>query len=148
VRRNFSERRSRCWAASREDKDWTDRPPRLTTARAPGPPLRVEPPETDLRDVRALPRIVDAVEQLLATRLHYHSKMILKDARTGGAWAWHQDYGYWYQNGVLFPDLVSVMTAVDPPPGRTAASRCCAAPPARAVNHILAGEQAGADMDA
>ena len=39
--------------------------------------------------------------------------MILKDARTGGAWAWHQDYGYWYQNGVLFPDLVSVMTAVD-----------------------------------
>ena len=33
--------------------------------------------------------------------------MIMKDARVGGAWAWHQDYGYWYQNGVLFPDLVS-----------------------------------------
>ena len=29
--------------------------------------------------------------------------MILKDAQVGGAWAWHQDYGYWYQNGVLHP---------------------------------------------
>ena len=37
-------------------------------------------------------RIVDAVEQLLEDEVyHYHSKMILKDARTGGAWAWHQD---------------------------------------------------------
>ena len=25
---------------------------------------------------------------------HYHSKMIMKDARTGSAWAWHQDDGY------------------------------------------------------
>ena len=38
---------------------------------------------------------------------HYHSKMIMKDANVGGAWAWHQDYGYWYQNGVLFPLLTS-----------------------------------------
>ncbi len=57
---------------------------------------------------------MDAVEQLLEDEVyHYHSKMILKDARTGGAWAWHQDYGYWYQNGCLFPDLASAMTAVD-----------------------------------
>src|SRR5262249_8093147 len=36
-------------------------------------------------------RIVDAVEQLLEDEVyHYHSKMILKDARVGGAWAWHQ----------------------------------------------------------
>jgi hypothetical protein len=37
-------------------------------------------------------RVVDAAEQLLEDEVyHYHSKMILKDARTGGAWAWHQD---------------------------------------------------------
>src|SRR6056297_2126296 len=60
-------------------------------------------------------RIVDAAEQILEDEVyHYHSKMILKDAKVGGAWAWHQDYGYWYQNGVLFPDLVSVFIAVDP----------------------------------
>src|SRR5260370_25187993 len=44
---------------------------------------------------------------------HYHSKMIMKDAKVGGAWTWHQDYGYWYQNGVLFPRLTSVSIAVD-----------------------------------
>ena len=38
---------------------------------------------------------------------------LLKDAKVGGAWAWHQDYGYWYQNGILFPNLCSVMIAVD-----------------------------------
>jgi len=27
---------------------------------------------------------------------HYHSKLMMKEARTGGAWNWHQDYGYWY----------------------------------------------------
>ncbi|MEQ1843599.1 MAG: phytanoyl-CoA dioxygenase family protein, partial [Verrucomicrobiales bacterium] len=49
-------------------------------------------------------RIVDSVEAILGEEAyHYHSKMILKDARVGGAWAWHQDYGYWYQNGLLFP---------------------------------------------
>jgi ectoine hydroxylase len=45
-------------------------------------------------------RIVRSCEKLLADEVyHYHSKMILKDAKVGGAWAWHQDYGYWYQNG-------------------------------------------------
>ncbi len=28
-----------------------------------------------------------------------------RTAQVGGAWTWHQDYGYWYQNGVLFPLL-------------------------------------------
>ena len=60
-------------------------------------------------------RIVDRVEQILRDEpYHYHSKMIMKEARTGGAWAWHQDYGYWYDNGVLFPNLCSVFVAVDP----------------------------------
>jgi len=59
-------------------------------------------------------RIVDSVEQLLHDEAyHYHSKMIMKQAVTGGAWEWHQDYGYWYENGVLFPNLCSVYTAVD-----------------------------------
>ena len=49
--------------------------------------------------------VVEACEQILEDEVyHYHSKMIMKEARVGGAWAWHQDYGYWYQNGVLSPD--------------------------------------------
>jgi len=59
-------------------------------------------------------RIVAAVQQALGDEVyHYHHKMILKEARIGGAWAWHQDYGYWYNNGCLWPDMASCLIAVD-----------------------------------
>ena len=60
-------------------------------------------------------RIVHSMEVLLDGEVyHYHSKMIFKEPKIGGAWEWHQDYGYWYQNGCLQPLLASVMIAVDP----------------------------------
>lgn len=60
-------------------------------------------------------RIVDSMEQLLGDEVyHYHSKLSAKEPKVGGAWEWHQDYGYWYQNGCLFPDLASVFIALDP----------------------------------
>ncbi|MCG3178835.1 MAG: Ectoine dioxygenase [Phycisphaerae bacterium] len=60
-------------------------------------------------------RVVRTMERLLGGEVyHYHSKMILKQPRVAGAWEWHQDYGYWYSNGCLFPELASVMIAVDP----------------------------------
>jgi ectoine hydroxylase len=60
-------------------------------------------------------RIVNSMEVLLDGEVyHYHSKMIFKEPKIGGAWEWHQDYGYWYQNGCLQPLLASVMIAVDP----------------------------------
>src|SRR5262245_22335087 len=47
-------------------------------------------------------RIVDSMETLLGGEVyHYHHKMILKEPLVGGAWEWHQDYGYWYNNGCL-----------------------------------------------
>ena len=59
-------------------------------------------------------KVVDRMEQLLGGEVyHYHSKMSAKQPRVGGAWEWHQDYGYWYQNGCLSPDMASVMIAVD-----------------------------------
>ena len=49
-------------------------------------------------------RIVSVMEQLLGGEVyHYHHKLIFKDRQTAGAWAWHQDYGYWYHNGCLYP---------------------------------------------
>ncbi len=94
-------------------------------------------------------RIVDSAEKLLDGEVyHYHSKMILKDAKVGGAWAWHQDYGYWYQNGVLFPLLTSVMIAVDP---ATRENGCLQVLKGShllgRVDHALTGEQAGADPE-
>jgi hypothetical protein len=59
--------------------------------------------------------LVNAMERVLGGEVyHYHSKMILKDAKVGGAWTWHQDYGYWYHNGVLAPLLASASIALDP----------------------------------
>lgn len=94
-------------------------------------------------------RVVDSVETLLEGEVyHYHSKMILKDPEIGGAWTWHQDYGYWYQNGILFPDLVSVFIAVD----RATRENGClqvirGSHKMGRINHILTGDQAGADME-
>jgi len=71
----------------------------------------------------------------------------MKDPKVGGAWAWHQDYGYWYQNGVLFPDLVSVFIAADP---STQENGCLqvihGSHKLGRIDHVLTGEQAGADM--
>jgi hypothetical protein len=59
--------------------------------------------------------LVEAAEQLLGGEVyHWHHKLTLKQPRGGGAWEWHQDYGYWYDYGCLFPDLVSCMVALDP----------------------------------
>ena len=59
-------------------------------------------------------RMVDTVEALLGEPVyHYQSKLTAKDPRVGGAWEWHQDYGYWYHNGCLQPRLVSCMIALD-----------------------------------
>ncbi len=61
-------------------------------------------------------RVVAAVDQLLdgeAPVCHFHSKLMQKEPRVGGAWEWHQDYGYWYKNEFLFPDqMISVMIAI------------------------------------
>ncbi|MFO1065736.1 MAG: phytanoyl-CoA dioxygenase family protein [Pirellulales bacterium] len=44
---------------------------------------------------------------------HYHHKMMLKEPFVGGAWEWHQDYGYWYNYGCLYPTMASCFIAVD-----------------------------------
>ena len=94
-------------------------------------------------------RMVRSVEKILGGEAyHYHSKMIMKDARVGGAWTWHQDYGYWYQNGVLFPLLTSVSIAVDP---SNQENGCLQVIPRShelgRIDNLLSGDQAGADME-
>jgi phytanoyl-CoA dioxygenase PhyH len=91
-------------------------------------------------------RMVDTASQILDDEVyHYHSKMIMKDAKVGGAWAWHQDYGYWYQNGVLFPDLCSVFIAVDPASKENGCLQVLQGSHKMGrIEHVLTGEQAGA----
>lgn len=93
--------------------------------------------------------LVNSAEALLGGEVyHYHSKMIMKDARTGGAWAWHQDYGYWYNNGVLYPLLCSAFIAVDP---ATRENGCLQVVDGShhlgRIDHVRTGEQTGADPE-
>jgi len=72
-----------------------------------------------------------------------------KEPRTGGAWEWHQDYGYWYKNnGFIFPEMVSALTAL------TAANKengclqmIIGSHKMGRIEHGLSGEQVGADME-
>jgi ectoine hydroxylase-related dioxygenase (phytanoyl-CoA dioxygenase family) len=96
-------------------------------------------------------RIVNAVAQLLDSEspvCHFHSKLMQKEPRVGGAWEWHQDYGYWYKNQFMFPDqLISVMTALTK---ATRENGCLqvirGSHKLGRVNHGFSGEQVGADM--
>jgi len=59
-------------------------------------------------------RVVDSMEDILGGEVyHYHSKLTAKEPFEGGAWEWHQDYGYWYNNGCVYPLMASVMVALD-----------------------------------
>jgi ectoine hydroxylase len=94
-------------------------------------------------------RIVDTMQQLLGDEVyHYHHKMILKEAVIGGAWAWHQDYGYWYNNGCLWPDMASCMIAVDK---ATRENGCLQVVPGShrlgRIDHGPVGDQTGADPE-
>jgi len=93
--------------------------------------------------------LVGSAEKLLGGEVyHYHSKMIMKDPRIGGAWTWHQDYGYWYQNGVLAPLLTSAFIAVD---AATRENGCLqvirGSHHLGRIDHQLTGDQAGADPE-
>ena len=95
-------------------------------------------------------KIIGAVKQLLDSDspvCHYHSKLMQKEPRVGGAWEWHQDYGYWYKNQFMFPDqLISVMLALTPANKENGCLQVIRGSHKMGrVNHGFAGEQVGAD---
>jgi ectoine hydroxylase len=93
--------------------------------------------------------LVNAMQELLGDEVyHYHHKMILKEPHVGGAWTWHQDYGYWYDNGCLLPDMASCMFAVD----RATQENGClqvlrGSHRMGRIDHVKRGDQTGADLE-
>lgn len=95
------------------------------------------------------PRVVDPLEQVLGDEVYYyHSKMNFKEPFTGGAWAWHQDYGYWYGNGCLLPEMASCLISVD---AATKENGCLQVLKGShhmgRVEHLKVGDQTGADPE-
>ncbi len=96
-------------------------------------------------------KMVNGVAQLIDSKApvcHFHSKLMQKEPKVGGAWEWHQDYGYWYKNQFMFPDqLISVMVALTPAnKGNGCIQVIKGSHKLGRVNHGFAGEQVGADQ--
>jgi len=94
-------------------------------------------------------RIVEALEQLLGGEVyHYHSKLSAKEPKVGGAWEWHQDYGYWYNNGCLFPEMASIFIALDPATRENGCLQVLRGSHLMGrIEHGRFGEQTGADPE-
>ncbi|KQS33126.1 phytanoyl-CoA dioxygenase family protein [Dyadobacter sp. Leaf189] len=97
-------------------------------------------------------RMVNSVWQLLGQEsqvCHFHTKLMQKEPKVGGAWEWHQDYGYWYKNQFIFPDqLMSVMVALTPANKENGCLQVIKGSHKMGrVNHGFAGEQVGADSE-
>ncbi len=95
-------------------------------------------------------RIVDNMESVLGDEVyHWHHKMMLKDPHVGGAWEWHQDYGYWYMHQkCLWPDMASCAIAVN----RASKENGCmqvlkGSHRCGRIEHGQVGGQTGADLE-
>jgi ectoine hydroxylase-related dioxygenase (phytanoyl-CoA dioxygenase family) len=96
-------------------------------------------------------KMIHAVSPLLDSDspvCHFHSKLMQKEPRVGGAWEWHQDYGYWYKNQFMYPDqLISVMVALTKANKENGCLQVIrGSHKLGRVNHGFSGEQVGADM--
>jgi len=60
-------------------------------------------------------RIVDTFRILLGGAELYtlSSKLIMKAPHSGGSFSWHQDYGYFYENGIPTPQCGSISLPLD-----------------------------------
>jgi phytanoyl-CoA hydroxylase len=96
-------------------------------------------------------RIIAPVNELMdgdSAVCHFHSKLMQKEPKVGGAWEWHQDYGYWYKNEFLFPEqMMSVMIAIT---DANKANGCLqvikGSHEMGRIEHGFAGEQVGASQ--
>lgn len=111
--------------------------------------LRNDLPDDVYGAIARCERVVRTMERLLGGEVyHYHHKMTMKEPFTGGAWEWHQDYGYWYNNGCLFPYMASCWIPVD----RATRENGCmqvikGSHHMGRIEHGKVGEQTGADME-
>jgi ectoine hydroxylase-related dioxygenase (phytanoyl-CoA dioxygenase family) len=114
-------------------------------------------PATCYGALAASRRVVGAVRELFAAAsgleaaavspYHIHTKCMLKEPRTGGAFNVHQDFGYWSQCGCLEPDLMmSVVFAVDEHDRENGCLHVLRGSHRLGrLDHGSSGEQAGAD---
>jgi len=72
---------------------------------------------TGTRSIETLvrtPRLLQPAMDVLDDQVYiYHTKCNFKSAIDGAIWQWHQDYGYWHNDGTPEPRLVTTMIMLD-----------------------------------
>ncbi|QEY14891.1 phytanoyl-CoA dioxygenase family protein [Cellvibrio sp. KY-GH-1] len=94
-------------------------------------------------------RLVDTAETLIGEPIYHTStKIMMKEPFVGGAWEWHQDFGYWHRdNLMLYPKSLSCMVAIN----RATVENGClqvlkGSHHLGRLDHSKTGDQKGADM--
>ncbi|WP_144213875.1 phytanoyl-CoA dioxygenase family protein [Shewanella donghaensis] len=94
-------------------------------------------------------RLVDSVEKILGEdTYHTSTKIMMKEPFVGGAWEWHQDFGYWHKdNLMMYPKAISCMIAIN---DATVENGCLQVLKGShhigRLDHNKTGDQKGADM--
>jgi len=96
-------------------------------------------------------RMIASVDKLMegdSAVCHFHSKLMQKEPKVGGAWEWHQDYGYWYKNEFLLPgQMMSVMVAITEANKKNGCLQVIKGSHQMGrIEHGFAGEQVGASQ--
>lgn len=94
-------------------------------------------------------RLVNSCEAIIGEpTYHTSTKIMMKEPFVGGAWEWHQDFGYWHQdNLMLYPKALSCMVAINK---ATVENGCLQVLKGShhlgRLDHGKTGDQKGADM--
>ncbi|MBU2871591.1 phytanoyl-CoA dioxygenase family protein [Colwellia sp. E2M01] len=94
-------------------------------------------------------RLIDSCEQIIGEEMYHTStKVMMKESKVGGAWEWHQDFGYWHHdNLMLYPKAISCMVAISE---ATKENGCLqvlkASHKLGRLNHNKTGDQKGAEL--
>ncbi|WP_370980585.1 phytanoyl-CoA dioxygenase family protein [Agaribacterium sp. ZY112] len=94
-------------------------------------------------------RLVDSCEKIIGEpTYHTSTKIMMKEPFVGGAWEWHQDFGYWHHdNLMLYPKAISCMIAINK---ATTENGCLqvlkGSHKLGRLDHSRTGDQKGAEM--
>jgi ectoine hydroxylase-related dioxygenase (phytanoyl-CoA dioxygenase family) len=104
-------------------------------------------PDNEAGALAGSDRLVTCARILLREDVyHWHSKVMLKVPGSPGQWEWHQDYGYWYDNGCLYPRMFSAMVVLDEATRENGCLKVLEGSHLLGrLDHGLVGEQQGAD---
>ncbi|MGJ8692117.1 MAG: phytanoyl-CoA dioxygenase family protein [Thalassotalea sp.] len=94
-------------------------------------------------------RLVDSCEAIIGEEMYHTStKVMMKEPKVGGAWEWHQDFGYWHHdNLMLYPKSISCMVAINKANKENGCLQVLkGSHHLGRLNHTKTGDQKGAEM--